>query len=51
MFAESDRRSKYKKGFGRAEQMSEEEERMGEIIKSGIQIMRDKEFPEHSHPG
>lgn len=32
------------------EQMCEEEDRMGEIIKSGVQTMRDEVFPEYLHP-
>lgn len=31
------------------EQMNEEEDRMGEMIKSGVQITRGKVFPEYSH--
>lgn len=27
-----------------------EEDRMGEMVKSGVQIMRDEVFPEYSHP-
>lgn len=32
------------------EQVSEEEDRMGEMIKSDVPIMRDEVFPEYSHP-
>lgn len=32
------------------EQMSEEEDRMGEMIVSRVQIIRDEVFPEYSHP-